>query len=106
MRAFVTLAATCLVAISAVAGASNANTCNAHVSETCQELGSDWTEGSCNSLFGGFKGNSANLHQLMLSHFEDSFKLLLTVKKSENCKKKNPVFKGIFCSPLTSALTK
>ena len=68
-----------LATLAAVSAANSGDTCNAHVNEKCNEVGQDWTQGTCNSIFGGIRGNANNLHHLMQTHFEDSFKLLLTV---------------------------
>ncbi len=51
--------------------------CEAHTGEVCNEPGSEWRNGPCNAIHGGFKANSNNLHQLMADHFKDSFKFLL-----------------------------
>ncbi|TRY77030.1 hypothetical protein TCAL_13205 [Tigriopus californicus] len=56
--------------------AEDLGTCNAHVTQSCSEIGSEWNAGPCNALFGGFRGNSNSLHQLMVTQFQDSFKLL------------------------------
>ncbi len=72
-----------LLSLLALTQGSGANgdygTCSAHVTETCGEPGSDWEQGACNAIHGGFKGNSNNLHQLMTEHFKDSFKFMLMV---------------------------
>lgn len=72
MKAFIAIAI-----ILAVAYESNANTCSAHVSDLCMAPGSNWNSGACNSIFGGFSGNSKNLKLLASSHFQDSFKYLI-----------------------------
>ena len=48
--------------------------------EKCEEPGgNDWTTGSCSSVHGGFKGNSDNLHRIIVDDFTDSMNYLLMV---------------------------
>jgi len=64
----------------AVAGVSAGpdQSCHAHISEKCEEPGgNDWTTGSCSSVHGGFKGNSDNLHRIIVDDFTDSMNYLL-----------------------------
>jgi len=53
------------------------STCAAHAGDVCREPGSDWTQGPCNSIYGGYRGNADNLHQIMLANFQDSFRFLV-----------------------------
>lgn len=60
------------------AGAQAPLSCLATVTANCHDGGlSSWTAGTCNSVFGGFKGNSNNLHRIILDDFSDSMKYLL-----------------------------
>jgi len=51
--------------------------CYNHVQEKCGEPGEGWSAGRCNSLHGGFLGNSNNLHKIILDDFSDSVNLML-----------------------------
>ena len=68
-----------LLSLISLAAANYEDSCNAHVVDACQEPGSDWSEGPCNAIYGGFRGNTNNLHQLMASSFQDSFKMMFMV---------------------------
>jgi len=64
-----------LLGLSAVSGDEGA--CYSHLNENCDAPGSDWTSGTCSSVFGGFKGNSNNLHRIIVDDFTDSMTYLL-----------------------------
>lgn len=62
----------------ALVSASDDQSCYAHISEKCDMPGgNDWTTGSCSSVHGGFKGNSDNLHRIIVDDFTDSMNYLL-----------------------------
>merc|ERR1712117_820185 len=62
----------------ALVSASDDQSCYAHISEKCDEPGgNDWTTGTCSSVHGGFKGNSDNLHRIIVDDFTDSMNYLL-----------------------------
>eukprot|EP00095_Tigriopus_kingsejongensis_P007497 maker-scaffold580_size130538-snap-gene-0.34 protein:Tk07497 transcript:maker-scaffold580_size130538-snap-gene-0.34-mRNA-1 annotation:"ferritin light oocyte isoform" len=76
MKQFLCLSIALVLALVPGFIAGDTDTCNAHVTQSCNEIGSEWNAGPCNALYGGFRGNSNSLHQLMLTQFQDSFKLL------------------------------
>merc|ERR1712059_12395 len=53
--------------------------CFSHIHEKCDSPGEDWSDpaANCNSVFGGFKGNSNNLHRIIVDDFTDSLTYLL-----------------------------
>merc|ERR1712142_1081065 len=51
--------------------------CYSHIDAQCSAPGDDWTAGSCNSVHGGFKGNSDRLHRIIVDDFIDSMDFLL-----------------------------
>merc|ERR1712055_454103 len=51
--------------------------CFAHIHEKCDSPGEDWSAASCTSVFGGFKGNSNNLHRIIVDDFTDGMTYLL-----------------------------
>merc|ERR1711872_592863 len=51
--------------------------CFSHVNDKCEAPGDDWVSGSCNSVHGGFRGNSDNLHRIIVDDFTDSMNYLL-----------------------------
>jgi len=54
------------------------NTCRANAQEECLTLTSLWQSPTgCSSIYGGFKANENNLHNMVMYHLEDSFKFLL-----------------------------
>jgi len=62
----------------ALVSASDDQSCYAHINEKCDEPGgNDWTTGTCSSVHGGFKGNSDNLHRIIVDDFTDSMNYLL-----------------------------
>jgi len=50
--------------------------CFSHVADSCDTV-SGWSTGSCNSVYGGFRGNSNNLHRIIVDDFTDSMTYLL-----------------------------
>merc|ERR1711913_202748 len=50
--------------------------CFSHVTDNCDTV-SGWSAGSCNSVYGGFRGNSNNLHRIIVDDFTDSMTYLL-----------------------------
>merc|ERR1711913_250736 len=50
--------------------------CFSHVTDNCDTV-SGWSTGSCNSVYGGFRGNSNNLHRIIVDDFTDSMTYLL-----------------------------
>ena len=60
-------------------GFTDDEACRSHAVELCQEPGSEWTQGPCHAVYGGFRGNADGLHRIMLEHFQDSFKFLVMV---------------------------
>lgn len=60
----------------AIAGTGAQDACYNHVLDNCD--GHDaWTEGQCNSIHGGFLGNSNNLHKIIIDDFSDSINYML-----------------------------
>ena len=53
--------------------------CYSHIQEKCGSTGQDWVAGDCNSLHGGFRGNTDNLHRIIIDDFTDSMNYLLMV---------------------------
>jgi len=51
--------------------------CYSHINDKCDSPGDDWVSGSCNSVHGGFRGNSDNLHRIIVDDFTDSMNYLL-----------------------------
>merc|ERR1712179_233405 len=51
--------------------------CYSHVDAQCSAPGEDWSPGSCNSVHGGFKGNSDRLHRIIVDDFINSMDFLL-----------------------------
>jgi len=51
--------------------------CYSHINDKCDAPGDDWVAGSCNSVHGGFRGNSDNLHRIIVDDFTDSMTYLL-----------------------------
>merc|ERR1712055_505294 len=51
--------------------------CFSHIRDKCEAPGDDWTVGECSFVFGGFKGNSNNLHRVIVDDFTDSITYLL-----------------------------
>merc|ERR1712025_591776 len=66
-----------LASLSAVLVAAEDGACFSHVNDKCEAPGDDWVSGSCNSVHGGFKGNSDNLHRIIVDDFTDSMNYLL-----------------------------
>merc|ERR1711942_160363 len=66
-----------LASLSAVLVAAEDGACFSHVNDKCEAPGDDWVSGSCNSVHGGFKGNSDNLHRIIVDDFADSMNYLL-----------------------------
>ena len=88
MRAFVALVVVATAVVS-LAGASTTNnripyreTCRANAQDECMDLRKFWKSPSeCSSVYGGFKANEPNMHNMVLYHLEDSFKFLTMVRK-------------------------
>ncbi len=76
MTGFVLLS---LFLMGTAAVADGSTSCESHVLDVCREPGSGWSEGACDAVYGDFKGNSNNLHSLMLQHYQGSFKFLVMV---------------------------
>jgi len=51
--------------------------CSSHIDAQCDAPGEDWYAGSCNSVHGGFKGNSDRLHRIIVDDFVNSMDFLL-----------------------------
>lgn len=69
-----------LLALPLLAGLSSGEvpeSCYSHIDAQCSAPGDDWTAGSCNSVHGGFKGNSDRLHRIIVDDFIDSMDFLL-----------------------------
>ena len=48
--------------------------------EKCESPGEDWEcGGKCDSVHGGFRGNTNNLHRIIVDDFTDSMNYLLMV---------------------------
>jgi len=56
--------------------AADEGPCFSHVADNCDTV-SGWSAGSCNSVYGGFRGNSNNLHRIIVDDFTDSMTYLL-----------------------------
>merc|ERR1711955_45699 len=56
---------------------NTARSCSEHVLDHCDDSISVWTGTTCNSKFGGFEGNSQNLHNIIRDDFSDSMTYLL-----------------------------
>ena len=59
----------------------------------CDAPGQDWSQGSCNSVHGGFKGNADRLHRIIVDDFVNSMDYLLMVgtqtyisRETQQCK--------------------
>lgn len=61
----------------AIAAAGAEDACYNHVQEECTAGMPGWTEGQCNSIHGGFVGNSNNLHKIIIDDFSDSISYML-----------------------------
>eukprot|EP00092_Neocalanus_flemingeri_P020221 GFUD01021895.1.p1 GENE.GFUD01021895.1~~GFUD01021895.1.p1 ORF type:complete len:245 (+),score=67.61 GFUD01021895.1:47-736(+) len=72
MKLFLALLSLGLATVLAEDGA-----CYSHVTDKCEAPGDDWTSATCNSVHGGFKGNSDNLHRIIVDDFTDSMNYLL-----------------------------
>lgn len=74
-----------LLAVLGLAGATVTNnripfrdTCRAKSQDECMDLRKFWkSPEECSSIYGGFKANENNLHNMVMYHLEDSFKFLL-----------------------------
>jgi len=69
-----------LLALGLLVGLSSAEvpeSCYSHVDAQCSAPGEDWSAGSCNSVHGGFKGNSDRLHRIIVDDFINSMDFLL-----------------------------
>merc|ERR1712066_109488 len=69
-----------LLATTLLAGLSSGEvpeSCYSHIDAQCSAPGDDWTAGSCNSVHGGFKGNSDRLHRIIVDDFINSMDFLL-----------------------------
>merc|ERR1712168_950520 len=66
-----------LASLSAALVVAEDGACFSHVNDKCEAPGDDWVSGSCNSVHGGFKGNSDNLHGIIVDDFADSMNYLL-----------------------------
>jgi len=66
-----------LVLVAAAAKANEDGACYSHLNEKCESPGEDWAAGPCNSVHGGFRGNSDNLHRIIIDDFEDSMNYLI-----------------------------
>merc|ERR1712227_693698 len=66
-----------IVLVAAAAKANEDGACYSHLNEKCESPGEDWAAGSCNSIHGGFRGNSDNLHRIIIDDFEDSMNYLI-----------------------------
>merc|ERR1712029_184615 len=54
------------------------DTCRAKSQDECMDLRKFWkSPEECSSIYGGFKANENNLHNMVMYHLEDSFKFLL-----------------------------
>jgi len=54
------------------------DTCRAKSQDECMDLRKFWkSPQECSSIYGGFKANENNLHNMVMYHLEDSFKFLL-----------------------------
>jgi len=82
VAALVVVAASCHALQLASASTTNnrvpyRETCRANAQDECMDLRKFWKSPSeCSSIYGGFKANEANLHNMVLYHLEDSFKFL------------------------------
>merc|ERR1712121_376409 len=56
---------------------NTARSCSEHVLDHCDDSISVWTGTTCNSKFGGFEGNSQNLHNIIRDDFSDSMTYLV-----------------------------
>lgn len=64
-------------ALLAVCSAGTPESCYSHLDAQCDAPGQDWTQGSCNSVHGGFKGNTDLLHRIIVDDFVNSMDYLL-----------------------------
>jgi len=86
-----------LVAILAVAGVvAGEDVCYSHVETKCSEPGETWSSGGCNSVHGGFLGNSNNLHRIIVDDFTDSITYLLMASTFNTDKKNHMGFHKYF----------
>jgi len=54
------------------------DTCKANAQDECMDLRKFWkSPAECSSIYGGFKANENNMHNMVKYHLEDSFKFLL-----------------------------
>jgi len=54
------------------------DTCRTKSQDECMDLRKFWKSPTeCSSVYGGFKANENNLHNMVMYHLEDSFKFLL-----------------------------
>lgn len=85
MRAFVSLVVVGLIGLAGASSTANnripyRETCRANTQDECMDLRKFWKSPSeCSSIYGGFKANEPNLHNMVLYHLEDSFKFLTMV---------------------------
>jgi len=70
----------CMIVVAAGVYAED-GACYSHLSEHCDSPGENWSsdgpQGTCNSVHGGFKGNSNNLHRIVIDDFTDSINYML-----------------------------
>jgi len=67
------------VALSAVS--AQEPSCQTHMTEACDSAGENWVPGTCSSVYGGFKGNTNNLHRLVVDDFTDSMTYMLMASR-------------------------
>merc|ERR1711962_846708 len=86
-----------LVAILAVAAVvAGEDVCYNQVETKCSEPGETWSSGGCNSVHGGFLGNSNNLHRIIVDDFTDSITYLLMASTFNTDKKNHMGFHKYF----------
>merc|ERR1711973_1078008 len=66
-----------MLGLAVLIGAAAEAVCYSHVESKCSEPGESWSTGGCNSVHGGFLGNSNNLHRIIVDDFTDSITYLL-----------------------------
>merc|ERR1712025_1375629 len=77
-----------LASLSAALVAAEDGACFSHVNDKCEAPGDDWVSGSCNSVHGGFKGNSDNLHRIIV---DEALRMALKMEKDVTGAMKNMI---------------
>ncbi|XP_023337830.1 uncharacterized protein LOC111708625 isoform X2 [Eurytemora carolleeae] len=72
------------------------NVCYTHVENKCSEPVESWTTGGCNSIHGGFSGNSNNLHRIIVDDFTDSMAYLIMASSYNTDVKNHMGFHKLF----------